>query len=233
MFEGSLRTWRGTIRSGTDDFQFEVFLPEQFPDVPPVVRSLTPINHPHVNKDGFVSLQILNRWKKEFHAYQAIVQLISLMKRHSPTRTKLGTPNYQLRSTSQSFQGSSPNYQSPVPAVNTPKEKQELANLNKQITHLKEDVTKRDEELSRLRARDAIGISKSSSGHSSYRHLESKDQVAELESEQIAVSDLMTSLHDKYTEGEISIFDYSKLYKKYSRDLYILSKKLEYVKSKQ
>jgi len=51
----------------------------------------------------------------------------------------------------------------------------------------------------------------------------------ELESERIAISDLLSSLEDRYGSGEISIFEYSRLYKKYTKELYIIRKQMEYL----
>ncbi|MHA2362352.1 MAG: ubiquitin-conjugating enzyme E2 variant [Candidatus Hodarchaeales archaeon] len=260
MVDGSLRTWRGTIKVGRpipEDFEFEIFIPQLFPEAPPVVRAITPINHAHVDKDGFIRLQILNRWRREFHVYQVMLQLISLMKRDPPVKAKFEKfpyqkeANYEISSTKSyakatqqptryipsSSNRSPSSVHSPQPSP-TQQEMQERALLKKQVDHLKDEVTKRDEELTRFRAREAIGISDSDqsskrSFQTSFKHLDPNDQIAEFESEQIAISEMMTSLHEKYTMGDVSIFDYSKLYKKYSRDLYILSKKLEYVKSKQ
>lgn len=258
MVDGSLRTWRGVIQK---EFEFEIFLPNQFPEVPPVVRAITPMQHADVDGEGFLSLQILSRWRREFHAYQVILQLISLMKRQPPVRgsfrnsqtshptgyessasasASYRSESNRSRSNSNPPQGVIPDTSTSYnPALQSPQQKHDLAVMKKQLENLKKDITKRDEELSHLRAREAIGVSPGQGGvttsqsQSSFRHLHTGDQIGGLESEQIAVSDLMASLHEKYTGGEISIFDYSKLYKKYSRDLYILSKKVDFVKSKQ
>jgi hypothetical protein len=116
---------------------------------------------------------------------------------------------------------------------------QDSAILKKQLAEIRDQMTKQEEELSRMRARDAIGIGRGPQSENqkklaeSFKHLKSDDQVAEIESEQIAISEMMAGLQEKHQSGEISIFDYSKLYKKYSRDLFILRKKLEYIKEKQ
>ena len=108
---------------------------------------------------------------------------------------------------------------------------------------MRDQLTKQEEELTRIRARNAKGIGSttdivankkaSKDLEDTFKNLNTNDQIAELESEQIAISELMTGLQEKQSSGEISIFDYSKLYKKYSRDLYILKKKLEYAREHQ
>ena len=56
----TLTTWQGTVRAGGKEFQFQIFLPEYFPNVPPVVRAMEPLNHANVDDEGFVNLRILN-----------------------------------------------------------------------------------------------------------------------------------------------------------------------------
>ncbi|OLS24759.1 MAG: hypothetical protein HeimC3_18710 [Candidatus Heimdallarchaeota archaeon LC_3] len=105
----------------------------------------------------------------------------------------------------------------------------EVAVMRKELDKLKEEVTKRDEELTHIRAKEAIGAT----GTSSYKGTKTEDQVASLEAEQIAISELMVNLDEKQETGEISTIEYSKLFKKYSRDLFILNKKIEFVQAKQ
>ncbi|OLS24760.1 MAG: hypothetical protein HeimC3_18720, partial [Candidatus Heimdallarchaeota archaeon LC_3] len=57
----------------------------------------------------------------------------------------------------------------------------EVAVMRKELDKLKEEVTKRDEELTHIRAKEAIGAT----GTSSYKGTKTEDQVASLEAEQI------------------------------------------------
>ena len=262
----SLRVWRGKIKAGSPNnkqYEFEFILPHGFPKEKPILKAKSTIFHPNVSHDGYVNLDILERWRPEFHGYQVLLQLISLLKRSPPQNE----PAYSssIKSTNRGYiareetpynqTGSSvsnaPNFSNfrnvtsqsssiGIKSSPTPQQQQDLALLKKQMASMRDQMTKQEEELTRFRARDAIGIGpdtaqrpKSKHDEGAFKHLKTDDQVAEIESEQIAISEMMAGLQEKYQTGEISIFDFSKLYKKYSRDLFILRKKLEYVKSKQ
>lgn len=272
----SLRVWRGKIKAGNNgEYEFEFVFPHGYPKERPIIKALTPMNHPNLTREGTINLDILDRWRPEFHGYQVLLQLISLLKR-SPPRDQppqqYSTPQQAYNQSYQSGQQSQPPIQQPATPQYTAKvpdfqnfkrsthseinvtarggaqhvsqqEAQESAILKKQMSQMREQLTKQEEELTRIRARNAIGIgsdvgvSASSKGpkdlQETFKNLNANDQIAELESEQIAISELMTGLQEKSQSGEISIFDYSKLYKKYSKDLYVLKKKLEYAREHQ
>jgi ubiquitin-protein ligase len=261
----SLRVWRGKVKAGPPNnklYEFEFILPHGFPNEKPILKAKSTIFHPNVSHDGYVNLDILERWRPEFHGYQVLLQLMSLLRRSPPQREPayassikskdhgyIARPESSLKDTARSNiirkainePGSSGTTKRREPQQ---QEIQDLAILKKQMSTMREQMTKQEEELTRFRAREAIGISPGSKtdlsskksslqAQEAFKHLKTDDQVAELESEQIAISELMAGLQEKYQTGELSIFDYSKLYKKYSRDLYILRKKLDYIRSKQ
>ena len=266
----SLRIWNGKIKAGnSSDYEFEFVFPHGYPKQRPIVKALTPMSHPNLARDGTINLDILDRWRPEFHGYQVLLQLISLLKRSPPQ----GTPNQrfsppptyqtsynqsqnnsQMRTQEQSeqkvpdfknFKSSTRDEISVAPrggAQMNQQDIQEAAILKKQISQMREQMTKQEEELTRIRARNAIGLGSTEVTvgkkgpkdlEETFKNLNTNDQIAELESEQIAISELMSGLQEKSQSGEISIFDYSKLYKKYSRDLYVLKKKLEYAREHQ
>ena len=260
----SLRIWRGKIRAANNkDYEFEFVFPHGYPKQRPIIKTLTPMSHPNMNQDGTVNLDILDRWRPEFHGYQALLQLVSLLKRSPPRDVPAQSRDYQQPPAFQNFPQQNPQTQK-VPdfqnfkrstrdeinvaprsgmSVADQQEVQESVQLKKQISQMREQMTKQEEELTRIRARNAIGIGESTGIvankkaskelQDTFKNLNTNDQIADLESEQIAISELMTGLQEKHQSGEISIFDYSKLYKKYSKDLYILKKKLEYSKAHQ
>jgi hypothetical protein len=48
--------------------------------------------------------------------------------------------------------------------------------------------------------------------------------LLELESEKIAIEDLLASLEEKFADGELSATDYTKLYRQYKKQLYLVNK---------
>ena len=102
-----------------------------------------------------------------------------------------------------------------------PRSSAEMKALRVEVSSLNEQLTSKDEELARLRAQTMLRTEGTSSMTTS--------TFNELESERIAISDLLSSLEDRYGAGEISIFEYSRLYKKYTKELYIIRKQLEHL----
>ena len=111
----------------------------------------------------------------------------------------------------------------------------EITVMKKERDRLKDEITIRVEELTHMRAKEALSFDSSSlktmSGEFSFKHVATNDSLAELEAEQIAISELIANLDEKYMTGEASTLEYAKLFKKYSRDIYILNKKIEYIKA--
>ncbi|MHA2288447.1 MAG: ubiquitin-conjugating enzyme E2 variant [Promethearchaeota archaeon] len=215
----SLARWQGTLtyttNKGRNMFTFEIFLPEYFPNVPPVVTAIGWMDHPNIDKDGFIQLRILDNWRGEFHLYQVIIALKNLMSRVPPA------PRGE---TAKSVRDTMVRIAEPVVEKRDSRSKAETKALRTELTSLNAQLTAKYEELARLRARSMM----SSEDSSSTRKIKISDQE-ELESERIAISDLLSSLEDRYATGEISIFEYSRLYKKYTKELYLLRKQLQYL----
>jgi hypothetical protein len=100
----------------------------------------------------------------------------------------------------------------------------ETTALRTELSSMNQQLQEKNEELARLRAKQMVHTLPS----------ENKKQVSlsmreDLESERIALSELLASLEDRYSSGEISIFEYSRLYKKYTKELYTIRKQLEYL----
>ncbi len=214
----SLAKWQGTLTytttRGRNMFTFEVFLPEYFPNVPPVVTAIGFMDHPNIDEDGFVQLRILDNWRAEFHLYQVIIALKNLMSRVPPT------PKGE---TAKSVRDTVARLTETPPVVAKQKTSAETTALRTEISSLSHKMQEKDEELARLRAQQVVQVQSSRSDEQP--SLSAQDN---LESERIALSDLLASLEDRYAAGEISIFEYSRLYKKYTKELYMIRKQLEY-----
>ena len=214
----SLARWKGTLtyttNRGRNMFTFEIFLPEYFPNVPPVVTAVGFMDHPNIDGDGFVQLRILDNWRAEFHLYQVIIALKNLMSRVPPTPK--GETAKSVRDTVARIKETPPAAEKKVISAETTALRTEVSSLTKQIQE-------KDEELARLRAQQMTQAQPSDSDDAK---LSTQDAI---ESERIAISELLAALEDRYASGEISIFEYSRLYKKYSKELYITRKQAEYL----
>ncbi len=216
----SLARWQGTLtyttNRGRNMFSFEIFLPEYFPNVPPVVTAVGWMDHPNIDQDGFIKLRILDNWRAEFHLYQVLIALKNLMSRVPPT------PKGE---TAKSVRDTMARLTETPSETREPRTSAEMTALRKELTTLNTQITAKDEELARFRARNMLKTDTSSPPRASTR-ISSQE---ELESEHIALSDLLSSLEDRYAAGEISIFEYSRLYKKYTKELYLVKKQMEYL----
>ena len=216
----SLARWQGTLtyttNRGRNMFAFEVFLPEYFPNVPPVVTAIGWMDHPNIDDDNFVQLRILDNWRAEFHLYQVIIALKNLMSRVPPTPR--GETAKSVRDTVVKMTESS------VITPITPSTSAETTALRTELSSMNQQLQEKDEELARLRARQMVQVQPSTATEKI--DLSLRD---DLESERIATSELLASLEDRYSSGEISIFEYSRLYKKYTKELYKIRKQLEYL----
>ncbi len=214
----SLARWKGTLtyttNRGRNMFTFEIFLPEYFPNVPPVVTAVGFMDHPNIDDDGFVQLRILDNWRAEFHLYQVIIALKNLMSRVPPTPK--GEIARSVRDTVARL--------TETPAIATNKTTSaETTVLRTEMSSLTKQMQEKEEELARLRAQQMTQAQPSANDE--IKSLSARDNM---ESERIAISELLAALEDRYASGEISIFEYSRLYKKYSKELYIIRKQLEY-----
>jgi ubiquitin-protein ligase len=190
-------------------FTFEVFLPEYFPNVPPVVTAIGFMDHPNIDQDGFIQLRISDNWRAEFHLYQVIIALKNLMSRVPPTPR--GETAKSVRDTMVKIS---------EPVRDVPQSSAETKALRAELSSLNEQLTTKGEELARYRARGMMVQEREPKKISSQE---------ELESERIALSDLLSSLEDRYSAGEVSIFEYSRLYKKYTKELFLVRKQQEYL----
>lgn len=216
----SLVRWQGTLtyttNRGRNMFTFEVFLPEYFPNVPPVVTAVGWMDHPNIDEDSFVQLRILDNWRAEFHLYQVIIALKNLMSRVPPTPR--GETAKTVRDTVVKMT------ESPKPVSISSSTSVETTALRTELSSLNQKMQEKDEELAHLRARQMVQTQHSVSTAKVDLSLREN-----LESERIATSELLATLEDRYSSGEISIFEYSRLYKKYTKELYTIRKQLEYL----
>jgi len=210
---GDLKRWKGKVRGGDNNWiEVEVVIPDNFPNEPPIVKVLTPVEHSYVDSSsGQVKLRILSEWRPEYHVYQVINSLKGLFVRIPPKIVKT------------------------APRVIPPSEdvellRQRIRHLEDQVRQLQRTLHEKDEEIARLRGLMAVHNVPEKETEIKTILLPSDEKerrTLELESEKIAVEDLIKSLNEKFESGDIQPTDYYKLYKRYRKELYLLNKKLE------
>ncbi len=244
-------------RYGTHTYSFEVIIPDNFPYAPPIIRSLSPIRHPNIDPDGTVHLKILHEWKPRFHVYQAINSLQTLLNRSppipltgpSPKQPTPPTPSQPASSATTGMTTEIPTFRPPkhhsrhhttwtapstaqTGVVTAPPAQQAIETrlktenslLKQELDRLRTELQKKEEELARMQAH----LRQSNLQDTTRIPMQLSDQE-KLASEQYALEQLLEALHDKYSNGEVSIYEFAKLYKKYSKELYLIKKQLEYL----
>ena len=217
-----LNKWQGAIEINTPEgktkIPVEVLVPLKFPIYPPrVIIKNKSIVHPNVEKDGNVLLQITHDWKPDKHVYQVIKALEVLFEKVPPkitsgkvTRQKASV---QTRET-----------------VATPTQRK-VEDINETISELQKKIRKKDDEIRKLRAEVVKGSDEKISKIENLDVLLPSDSRQSekilLQAQSVALADLLSTLDEKFKDGEISPVDFSKLYRRYTKEMYITSKKLE------
>ncbi|NPE08354.1 MAG: hypothetical protein GNW80_08750 [Asgard group archaeon] len=214
-----LNRWKGEILvkipQGERAIPVEVLVPLKYPEYPPKVIVLEKnIQHPNIEKNGNVLLKITHEWKPDIHVYQVIHALQNLFKKVPPQFTDTaGAKIISKKATVQSIDSA------------TSANQQKVDTVNLTITSLQDEIKAKDDELRKLRAelvkgsneKIAIVLPKD----------KAKSEKLMIQAKSIAIADLLSTLDEKFKDGEISPVDFSKLYRKYTKELYLIHKELE------
>lgn len=223
--DNNLSRWTGTLtystRTGKNHFVFEILLPELFPNVPPIAKAIGLMKHPNIDNLGNIHLRILDNWRAEFHLYQVIIALKNLMSRVPPTPIGKSI-KYAKDSASKLTDTIQDEHLSS-------KDNLHIDSLNNELKELHRILDQKEEEVAKLRAQSLRYNSPLKENGGKYQPL----HIDQLESERMAITDLLTNLENRYSSGEISIYEYARLYKKYTKDLYITRKKEKYLRTRQ
>jgi ubiquitin-protein ligase len=234
---GDLRRWRGSIPGRGPhrnvNFEVEIAIPSGFPNIPPQVRMITPTEHPYLDEaTGLLRLSIISGWKPEYHVYQVINTVKGMFAQIPPrpsTRAAAAAPvplppPPQIPSASR--QTYRPSASSPPPETPSPT----LPRKPDEVTKLKEQISTLEEEVAHLRGKITVHNVPEEGSDKLERVLlpsEPKQRaILDLESEKIALEDLVRSLEEKYEAGDISPADYTRLYKRYKKELFLVDKKI-------
>ena len=111
---------------------------------------------------------------------------------------------------------------------------QRYQQLEKEVTRLTSRIQKRDEKIARMSAQIDTGtiVAGETASEEELDQLilpsdPKERQQLELESEKLAIEDLLQNLEQKFDSAEITSTEYTKLYKRYKRRLYQIDKALE------
>ncbi len=220
-----LSRWKGEILvkipQGERAIPVEVLVPLKYPEYPPKVIVLEKnIQHPNIEKNGNVLLKITHEWKPDVHVYQVIHALQNLFKKVPPQFTDTaGAKIIRKKATVQTVDSARSANQQKVDSV------------NQTITSLQDKIRAKDEELRKLRAELVKGSNEKIAKIENIDIVLPKDKAKSeklvIQAKSIAIADLLSTLDEKFKDGEISPVDFSKLYRKYTKELYLIHKELE------
>lgn len=222
-----LNRWQGAVDvqtpQGNIPVPIEILIPLKFPEYPPrVLVKGQKISHPNIQPDGNVLLRITHEWKPDMHVYQVIDALKGLFAKVPPRFGEpVGKQKVKTKARVQSRDTSST------------KKQQKVEDLNKEITDLQERIQDKDEELRQLRANAVKGNDETLTQFEELDMLLPKDKVQSekllLRAQSVALADLLSTLDEKFKDGDITAVDFTKLYRRYSKEMYLVTKKLEQI----
>jgi predicted RNase H-like nuclease (RuvC/YqgF family) len=177
-----------------------------------------------------VKLNILEQWRPEYHLYHVVNTLKGAFARIPPSpatkRVKIEKEAPKVTVTIVD-EGESTQEKEEI-SQGVP---QRLTELERETQKLKRMLQERDEEIAMLRGRLSAHNVPEAAEERPEPTLLPEDpiyrEVLNIESEKIAVEDLIRTLEEKFEAGEIGPTEYTKLYKKYKKQLYIANKRLE------
>jgi len=263
---GVVTRWRGVLAirgRQSSTVVIDLILPPNFPRAAPVAKMVSQVKHPAVDPHGNIRLEILKRWKPNYHLYQVVNQLRSLLTQ-TPPIMPVSKPQVEKRPTSRPSSSAAS-----IPAEIPPQIEEQLKDLQEQLQQMRSEanvkdqeikdlttlppqveqrvkvleteleraqstIREKDEEMAWLKAKIAVHKVPETKKLEPGALMPTDPAEAEiwhLESEKIAAEELLTSLEDKYHDGEVSLEEYTRLFKRYQKNLYIFRKKLEALKA--
>jgi ubiquitin-protein ligase len=113
--------------------------------------------------------------------------------------------------------------------------KGQIGSLESELSGLQKSLMSKEEEIARLEGRmDAHNVAR----HGTVNEIAipkdpTEKNILDLQSEKIALEDLIRILEDKFEYGEINSGEYAKLYKTYQKQLFLIKQKLKQLGIKQ
>ncbi|MHA1276514.1 MAG: ubiquitin-conjugating enzyme E2 [Candidatus Helarchaeota archaeon] len=109
--------------------------------------------------------------------------------------------------------------------------KGQISNLESELSELQKSLMNKEEEVARLAGRmDAHNIPRQGAIEQVIVPKNPTEKsILDLQSEKIALEDLIRTLEDKFEFGEINSTEYAKLYKSYQKQLFLIKQKLKQI----
>ncbi len=257
---GVVTRWRGVVavRGGqSSTVVVDLILPQNFPNAAPVAKMVSKVKHPAVDQNGSIRLEILTKWKSNYHLYQVVNQLRSLLtqtppviqvskirddRRHAPhttpitTQTQISEQLNDLQDQVQQMRSELKIKDEEIKDLTStpPQEEQRIKVLDTELERAQSTLREKDEEIARLKAKIAMHKVPETRKVDPNTLIPKDPEEAEiwhLESEKIVAEELLASLEDKYHDGEVSLEEYTRLFKRYQKNQYIFRKKLAALQS--
>lgn len=210
---GDLKNWVGEIKfkqkNGFSNCLINILLPEGYPSTPPIVSCTPILKHPVIDAaTGRFNLELLKHWNPGTHVYEIVNVIKDEFNRRPPEI--LGALKPIIK-----------------PSLNTVQDLElKIKELEREVELLRRDLAEKNEELNRLQAfLTRKNIDKTLTEVNPVI-VSDTDPLTDLEGEKIALEGLIRDLEARFDSGDISPEEYSKLSKKYRKQLYLVEKKL-------
>ena len=163
---------------------------------------------------------MIHDWKSDIHVYQVVQALFDLFKKVPPIFTDIEKSKTIKQK---------PSVESITPHVTENQRK--VDDINLEITKLQQKIKEKDEEIQQLQEELVKDPNETLTKIDDLELMLPKDREKSqrliLEAKNVALADLISTLDEKFKDGEISPIDFAKLYRKYTKELYMVQKELE------
>lgn len=244
----------GRDQSKNMNFEVEIHLTPEFPRTPPKVLFITPADHPQITPGtGELSLRILSFWRPEYHLYQVVNSIKGLFARIPPkipeisratpsksvSTSPIPTPTTQFFPAAQMPPPYTPRQQRPhTHEPEIPEEpphvkelKNQISGLEDELNSLQKTLISKTEEIARLEGRMTVhnvpAMGPNRINEILHASTDKDSQLLDLQSEKIALEDLIQTLENKFENGDINSSEYAKLYKSYQKQLNLVNTKIK------
>jgi ubiquitin-protein ligase len=221
--DGNLKHWKGSIKVRTrpnEEFIIEIMIPDDFPIISPKVIATTPIRHRIVDPRTLLfDVKILNEWNPNTHLYDIVNVIKGEFARNPPE--KLGALRPIIK-----------------PIITEGEDvkvlDEKLKSLEGEVEGLQKKIVEKDEEVGKLQ--DVLKTHKDKTIEQIEAEIKAEKRdsdvisLSDLEGEKIAIEELVRKLEEKFEAGDITVEDYTRIYKKYRKQLFTINKKISEAK---